>query len=293
MPEPPARWPSPAKLNLFLRITGRRPDGYHALQTLFQFLEVGDEIVFELLPPGRIELAEALPGVPAREHLCVRAALLLRDHAPGAGVRIRLEKRIPMGAGLGGGSSNAATTLVALNRLWGCGLATEALAALALGLGADVPVFVRGLASWGEGIGERLTPVRLPRPWYVVVHPGCHVSSAEIFNAADLTRNSPPLKIPAFLLSSGEPPSVRDVLAIAGNDCQPAARRRHREIGEALEWLSGFTEARMTGTGAAVFGPFAERAEAERAARAAPASWWVRVARGRNESPLRRHLPGA
>jgi 4-diphosphocytidyl-2-C-methyl-D-erythritol kinase len=291
--ELPARWPSPAKLNLFLRITGRRPDGYHELQTVFQFLDLGDEIAFEPAPRGRIELAENLPGVPAANHLCTRAAALLRRHAGAVGVRIRLSKRIPMGAGLGGGSSNAATTLVALNRIWGLDLPVEALAELGLGLGADVPVFVRGLAAWGEGVGERLTPVRPPEPWYVVVFPGVRVPTPEIFNATDLTRNSPPLKIPRSLSDPGvAPPSIQALLALAGNDCEAVVRRRHPEVGEALDWLSGVTEARMTGTGSAVFGPFARRVEAERAADTAPPRWWVAVARGVNESPLRRHLPG-
>ena len=298
---PPMRWPAPAKLNLFLRILGRRADGRHDLQTVFQLLDFGDEV--ELIPrrDDRIVLLNPPPGLDAANELSVRAAHLLRARiragirahaltAPPTGVSIRLVKRIPAGAGLGGGSSNAATTLVALNRIWEAGLDDRALAALGLELGADVPVFVHGRSGWAEGVGERLLPLPLPPLWCLVVHPRVSVSTAEVFADPGLTRDSPPLKIPRP--SAGRAVDVAALLAMAGNDCEPAVRLRHPVVGRVIEWLRGRVEraewARMTGTGSAVFGVFRGEEPARRALRDLPQGWDGWVARGVAESPLRR-----
>ena len=288
------RWPAPAKLNLFLRITGRRADGRHDLQTVFQLLDFGDEV--ELIARGddRIVLLDPPPGLEAGNELSVRAAGLLRARAAAPkGVSIRLVKRIPPGAGLGGGSSNAATTLVALNRLWEIGLDERALAALGLELGADVPVFVHGRSGWAEGVGERLLALPLPPLWYLVVHPRISVSTAKVFSDPGLTRDSPPLRMPR--LSGGRPVDVAALLAAAGNDCEPVVRRRHPVVGRVIEWLRQRVEraewARMTGTGSAAFGVFREEGSARRAMRDLPEGWDGRVARGVAESPLRKAAP--
>lgn len=293
---PTSGWPAPAKINLFLRVTGRRSDGYHNLQTVFQFLDVADELEFEPLDDGRIELADALPGVEYQDHLCVRAAQALTEYARVAvtnpcprGVRIGVTKRIPMGAGLGGGSSDAATTLVVLNGLWSLALEPAALAEIGLTLGADVPVFVRGAAAWAQGIGEELRPVRLPQPWYLVVHPGCEVPTAEIFGANELTRNSAPITMPRSLLGEGEVPGIDAVMALGANDCEAAVWRRYPQVREATQWLSQFSPARMTGTGAAVFAPFSDRAAAEDTLERMPTCWWGAVTRGMNDSMLIAH----
>jgi 4-diphosphocytidyl-2-C-methyl-D-erythritol kinase len=272
-------WPAPAKINLFLHIIGRRPDGYHLLQTAFQFLDHGDALRFTPRDDGVIRLLTPLPGVPEHQDLTVRAAALLQRHAGGSpGVDIAVEKRLPMGAGLGGGSSDAATTLVALNRLWGVDFPEGRLAELGLQLGADVPVFVHGRAAWAEGVGERLTPIDLPEPWYVVVIPPCHVATAEIFTAPELTRNVPPLTIPAFLSGAGS------------NVCEAVVCRRYPEVGRALAWLGAYTQARMSGTGSAVFAAFADKGRAQSVAEAVPPHWAVFMARGCNRSPLHERL---
>lgn len=273
------RWPAPAKLNLFLHIVGRRPDGYHLLQSVFQFLDVGDVISLTLRDDGLIRRVTPLAGVVEDADLTVRAARCLQAATETSlGADIAVEKRLPMGAGLGGGSSDAATVLVALNRLWGLGCTEDRLADLGLTLGADVPVFVRGRAAWAEGVGERLTPVDLPEPWYVVLVPPCHVSTAEIFGAPELTRNAPPLTIAAFLSGSGS------------NLCEAVVRRRYPEVGEALDWLHGHAPARMSGTGAAVFAPCADETAARRIAALAPTAWRAFAAKGRNRSPLHEML---
>ena len=286
------RWPAPAKLNLFLRVTGRRADGRHDLQTVFQLLDFGDEV--EIVPrrDSAIVLLDPPPGLEPESELSVRAAELLRARAPRAarmGVSIRLVKRIPQGAGLGGGSSNAATTLVALNRIWEAGLDDDRLADLGLELGADVPVFVGGRSGWAEGVGERLRPLPLPPLWYLVVHPRVFVSTAAVFGDPGLTRDSPPLKMPAP--SAGRPVDVAALLAAAGNDCEPVVRRRHPAVGELVEWLRQRTEredwARMTGTGSAAFGVFRGEEPARRAMRELPDGWDGWVARGVAESALR------
>lgn len=271
-PAPGRWWLAPAKLNLFLHITGRRADGYHRLQTVFQFLDFGDRLRFAVREDGRIRLRTPLPGVPPERDLSVRAARLLQA-ASGTplGVDITLDKRLPLGGGLGGGSSDAATTLVALNRLWGTGLDAAALAELGLRLGADVPVFVRGRAAWAEGVGERLTPVDLPEPWYLVLCPPVHVSTAEVFSAPQLQRDCPPITIRDFL--AGRP---------TRNVCEPVVRARHPEVAAALEALSAFGEARMTGTGACGFVAFERQTQARDALAALEARWPGFVARGMN-----------
>ena len=268
-------WPAPAKLNLFLHITGRRSDGYHTLQSLFQFLDHGDRLDFTLTEAATVQLLDPLPGVAPEQDLTVRAARLLQQHADvSRGVEIRLDKRLPLGGGLGGGSSDAATTLVVLNRLWQVGLGEDELAELGLRLGADVPVFVRGRAAWAEGVGERLTPVEVPEPWYLVLVPPVSVSTAAVFQHPELTRDSRPITIPDFLAGRSR------------NDCEAIVRRLHPGIAAALDWLNGRTQARLTGTGACVFGAFADRAAALAAQQAMPTGWEGFIARGCNCSPL-------
>ncbi|MFL6551223.1 MAG: 4-(cytidine 5'-diphospho)-2-C-methyl-D-erythritol kinase [Povalibacter sp.] len=268
-------WPAPAKLNLCLHIVGRRADGYHLLQTAMQFIDLNDEIHFLRRPNGVIERLDGLADVPPESDLAVKAARLLAGQsASNPGVAIQLSKRIPVQAGLGGGSSDAATVLVALNRLWGLKLSVDALAELGVRLGADVPVFVKGCAAWAEGVGERMTPIELPEPLYLVVKPAASVATAEIFQAAELTRNSPVTTIRAFLAGGGR------------NDCTSTVRGRYPEVAEALDWLRQFGEARLTGTGSCVFVAMADEAVAERALRRLPARWSGYVVRGRNRSPL-------
>ncbi len=273
------RWPAPAKLNLFLHVTGRRPDGYHDLQTLFQLLDWSDEIAIAVREDGRIERAGGPPGVPAEADLAVRAARALQvASGTGLGANLELRKRIPLGGGLGGGSSDAATVLLALNRLWGCDLTLERLAEIGLSLGSDVPVFIHGRSAWGEGRGERLTPAELPERWYVIVHPGVSVATAAIFQAPELTRNSPLITIRAFFESGGR------------NDCEPVVRRLFPEVGAALDWLAQFAPARLTGTGSCIFAACASAAEAERIAARVPDRWRSFVARGLNVSPVHARL---
>ena len=279
------QWPSPAKLNLFLYITGQRRDGYHDLQTLFQFLDYGDTLSIEPRSDGKIRLLTPIEGVAESDNLIVRAAKLLqqaateRDSLPaGSGADIRIDKRLPMGGGLGGGSSNAATVLVALNHLWGCGLSVEALAALGLTLGADVPVFVHGHAAFAEGVGEELTPVDPPEKWYLVAHPGVYISTPVIFNDPDLPRNTPKRSINTLLNCE------------FGNDCEVIARKRFREVDAALSWLLEYAPSRLTGTGACVFAEFDSESSARQVLEQAPE--WLQgfVARGVNVSPLHKKL---
>ncbi len=268
-------WPAPAKLNLMLRVVGRRPDGYHLLQTVFQFLDRWDEIRFRVREDGVISRTFDLSGVPEEQDLACRAARLLQGAGgTSLGAEIELRKRLPMGAGLGGGSSDAATVLVALNRIWGTGLSTDRLAQLGLQLGADVPVFVRGSAAWAEGVGEKLTPLELPEQWYLVVIPDCHVSTAAIFSDPRLTRDSPRITIADFFSGS------------RGNDCLPVVIRRHPEVAEAHRWLERFAESGLSGTGAAVFAVFSDRDAAREVLDRLPAHFSGFVARGLNRSPL-------
>ncbi len=277
MPAKP--WPAPAKLNLFLHITGRRADGYHLLQTVFQFLDHGDLLHFSPRPDGKIQRRNTLPGVPEESDLVIRSAKLLQQVSGCTqGVDILLEKRLPMGGGLGGGSSDAATTLVALNRIWSLDLPNATLAELGLQLGADIPVFVHGHAAWAEGIGEKLTDVELPESWFVVIIPPVQVPTAEIFNAMELTRDCPPITIRDFLTGQGE------------NVCQPLVEKRHPEVAEALGWLGQHGNAMMTGTGACVFAAFEQETRAKAVFSARPHGWQGFVAKGCNHSPLLKRL---
>lgn len=281
-------WPAPAKLNLFLRVLRRRDDGYHDLQTVFQFLDLEDTITLTLRPDGCVCRVSGHAEVEEETDLVVRAARLLKQETGVLlGAEISVDKRIPLGAGLGGGSSDAATTLLALDKLWNLGLGTERLAALGLRLGADVPVFVYGLAAWAEGVGENLQPVELETPWYLVVNPGCSVSTASVFSHPALTRDSTPLKIRDFLVpGGGQALRLRTLLDSAGNDCEAVVRALYPEVDDALRWLARCGDARMTGTGASVFVPFAERARAEHWLHALPGGWHGFVARGMNRSTV-------
>ncbi|MDH0084631.1 4-(cytidine 5'-diphospho)-2-C-methyl-D-erythritol kinase [Stutzerimonas stutzeri] len=271
--------PAPAKLNLMLHITGRRADGYHELQTLFQFLDYGDELLLRPREDGQIRLLTELPGVDHDSNLIVRAARLLqRESGCALGADIQLTKRLPMGGGIGGGSSDAATTLVGLDHLWNTRLGEDRLAELGLNLGADVPVFVRGRAAFAEGVGERLQPVDLPEPWFLVIAPQVSVSTAEIFADPELTRNTPAITVRSLLAGGGH------------NDCQPVVEKRYPEVRNALSLLNKFVQARMTGTGACVFGSFPNEGEADKVRRQLPATLPSFVARGRNVSMLHRSL---
>ena len=268
-------WPAPAKLNLFLHVTGRRPDGYHELQTVFQLIDLCDTIGISVREDGRIERPDGPPGVDPEVDLTVRAARALQQ-ATGCrlGATLRVRKRIPMGGGLGGGSSDAASVLLGLNEVWGCGLQVDALAGLGLPLGADVPVFVRGSSAWGQGVGEDLQPLELPEAWYVVIHPGVAVGTRDVFQSPELTRNSPVITIRAFFQSGGR------------NDCEPVVRARFPEVAEALDWLGRFAPARLTGTGSCIFAPCPTAIDAERLAARVPDRWTSYVARGLNVSPV-------
>ena len=270
------RWFAPAKLNLFLHILGRRSDGYHQLQTLFQLLDKGDTLQFESLSGGelQLEVSSNTTGhrLPVENNLILKAARLLRTHAgtPTLGARICVDKHIPMGGGLGGGSSNAATTLIALNRYWQLNLSQTELKALGLQLGADVPLFIDGKSAWGEGVGEKLQAVTLPPRWFLVATPDCAVSTAEIFNHENLTRNSPAIKMADFLAGG------------ARNDCESITCDLYPEVEQALTWLTQFGQARMTGTGASVFADFTAETKANAALSQLPARWQGFVARGLN-----------
>jgi len=270
-----SRWPAPAKLNLFLHIVGRREDGYHLLETVFQLLDRGDVVSLRTRDDGLIQRGFGPAGVPAEADLGVRAARLLRAATgTSAGADISIEKRIPVGGGLGGGSSDAATVLVALNALWGCGLDEDALAALGLRLGADVPVFVRGRSAFGAGIGDRLTAIDLPPRSYVVVDPGVNVPTAELFGAAELTRDTPPMTIHGFVCG-----------APTRNAFEPLVRARYPAVARALDWLSGFGDARLSGSGGSVFVAL-DAHRANEVVASCPSGMCAWVARGVNRSPL-------
>jgi len=270
------KWPAPAKLNLMLRIVGQRADGYHLLQTVFQFIDLYDWIVFHPVDDGRVSLANTIPGVPELDDLTVRAANLLKIEAGcRSGVRIEVEKNLHMGGGLGGGSSDAATTLVVLNKLWGLQLSFEKLMTLGLSLGADVPVFISGYAAWAEGVGEKLEKISPDEQWVVVIKPECHVNTKEIFSAKNLTRNSKSIKIADFIAGQHQ------------NDCVEVVCQRYPSVRDALVALSEFSEARLTGTGACVFAQFDSKQEAINAYQSLEKSGWrVYLAKGLNESPL-------
>ena len=263
---------SPAKLNLFLHVTGRRPDGYHSLQTVFQLLNWGDDMRFEWRASPDITLSGDTDDIAPEDNLILRAARLIAPSDQGAHIHVR--KRIPRGGGLGGGSSNAATTLLALNRLWELGLNLDTLLRLGEPMGADVPVFIQGQSAWAEGIGEELAPVSLPKRWFVVAQPDCMVSTAEIFAHPELTRQTPPITVQAFFSGAGH------------NDLQPVVESRYPEVQRAVEWLKEHSpDARMTGSGACVFASLESEREAHDIASQAPAGLAVIVAEGLDRLP--------
>lgn len=272
-----AWWPAPAKLNLFLHITGRRDDGYHELQSVFRLLDWGDRVRLTVRDDGQVRRQGAsVVGVAEADDLAIRAALLLKKYANVAqGADITVEKCIPAGGGFGGGSSDAATVLVGLNHLWGAGLDVDALAGLGLQLGADVPVFVRGHNAWAEGVGERLTPLVLPPAWYVVADPGVHVPTAALFASPDLTRDAPVAKIADFASGS-----------LLGNAFEPVLRRREPAVEAVLIALDSIGRARLTGSGSGCFVEFATRAAAEQGLAALPKELRAWVAAGVERSPL-------
>jgi 4-diphosphocytidyl-2-C-methyl-D-erythritol kinase len=276
---------APAKLNLFLHITGRRPDGYHALQTVFQMLDWGDRLHFTRRDDGVIARKTDVPGVPEDSDLVVRAARLLQMHAcSGFGVDIEIDKILPMGAGLGGGSSDAATTLLALNRLWGLNLPRQDLQDLALRLGADVPFFIFGQNAFAEGVGEALQAVDLPKRFFLVVTPAVHVPTAAIFSEEALTRDSKVLIMTDFLAQHSSAADWPD--SFGRNDMQAVVVEKYAEVAQVLEWFSHLAPARMTGSGASVFAAFRSKAEAEMAQAKLPASWKSTVTESLDSHPL-------
>jgi 4-diphosphocytidyl-2-C-methyl-D-erythritol kinase len=266
-------WPAPAKLNLFLHVVGRRGDGFHDLQTLFQLLDWGDEIGIEVTADARIERVAGPASIAPDDDLTVQAARALQQATGTAqGACLRVRKRIPLGGGLGGGSSDAATVLRVLNKLWGADLGKRELDRIGLTIGSDVPVFLAGSSAWAEGRGELLTPMELPEAWYLIIYPGVAVATAGIFQAPELTRNSPLVTMRGFSPAEGR------------NDCEPVVRARYPDVAAALDWLG--PRARLSGTGSCVFAAFGGAAEAERVAARVPDEWTSFVARGVNQSPL-------
>ena len=295
---------APAKINLFLKINGKRADGYHNLQTLFQILDIGDQIELKRTSDGSVNLSNQLTGVEQEDNLAFRAAKLLQQATGCArGADISIAKQLPMGGGLGGGSSNAASVLLGLNALWDTGLSLAELAELGLQLGADVPVFIWGQSSLAEGVGERLYPVELVENYYLVLRPAVEVSTAKIFADPALTRNSPAIRIAAFFQQATPyeseqkaPASISNELRRSkleewqklGNDCESVVRANYPEVDEALNWLSQYTDARLTGTGSCIFGAFESRAEAEKALSESPLNGFV--AKACNLSPAHKQL---
>jgi len=274
-----ARWPAPAKINLFLHINRQREDGYHELQTIFRFIDLYDELTFRVTDDRAIAHTDPPAGIDSEKELCLRAARLLQQTCQiNKGVQITLHKRIPEGGGLGGGSSDAATTLLALNRLWGANLSRERLAALGLQLGADVPVFLFGKSTWAEGVGEKLTAIKLDPAWYVVIAPETRVTTADIFTHPELTRDSPPITIRAF--REGR------VGTQLRNDLEPVVRKLYPLVDQALRWLSQFGPSRMSGSGACVFLAVASRAQGEKILSQCPGDWSGFVVQGLDQSPL-------
>ncbi|EHA16248.1 4-(cytidine 5'-diphospho)-2-C-methyl-D-erythritol kinase [Halomonas sp. HAL1] len=272
------RLPAPAKLNRMLHIVGRREDGYHTLQTLFQFIDLNDHLTLTARDDGEIHLTHEVSGVSHDDNLIVRAARLLQRHSgTRLGATLTIEKQLPMGGGLGGGSSNAATTLVGLNHLWQLHLSLDELARLGLQLGADVPVFVHGYSAWAEGVGEQLTAVTLDTPWFVIIHPDISVSTLDVFQDPQLTRDSHPITMARAL--QGGAPEWR-------NDCEAVVKERYPPIAEALHWLAQHAPSRLTGTGACLFAAFETQQAAQAIAQLAGQRWPTWVARGLNTSPL-------
>lgn len=279
--------PAPAKLNLFLHVTGRRADGYHLLQSVFQLIDLCDTLHFDLRDDGAILRTTEIAGVPADSDLCVRAARLLQATASGRGsaargVDIAIDKRLPMGGGIGGGSSDAATTLIALNHLWQTGLSRDELMQLGLQLGADVPFFLLGQNAFVEGIGEQLTPIATPPAWFVLVHPGVLVPTPDIFQSAELTRNSKVVTMSDF---------SKRLPVFGKNDLQAVAARAFPPVADALQWLSDHGDARMTGSGACVFAAFPSENDADAVLRQVPPRWRSWKARALDRHPLASLLP--
>ncbi|NLC23393.1 MAG: 4-(cytidine 5'-diphospho)-2-C-methyl-D-erythritol kinase [Oxalobacter sp.] len=277
--------PAPAKLNLFLHITGRRPDGYHLLQTVFQLIDFGDTLHFTFREDGNICRVTAIEGIPEKQDLIVRAALLLQREIfqrtrKKPGVNIAIEKRLPAGGGLGGGSSDAATTLMALNHLWECGLNKEELMQMGLQLGADIPFFIFGHNAFAEGIGEILRPVDTPDGWFVVIHPNISVPTAAIFASRELTRNTERIKMLDF------PGYLTENSFLGKNNLQSVAEKLYPPVSEAIEWLNRYADARMTGSGACVFARFNSEAEADKVVSKIPGEWKGWKARGLQIHPL-------
>ncbi len=268
--------PSPAKLNLFLHITGQRADGYHELQSIFQFIDICDQLTITPLTTPDIQISPAIEGIPLKDNLIYKAASLLQQKTGcKQGAHIQLDKILPMGGGLGGGSSNAATALVGLNHLWQTGLDINELAELGLNLGADVPIFVRGQAAWAEGIGERITPMMdLAENWFVVITPNCHVNTASIFSHKDLTRDTPKCRMSAALRGEGR------------NDCETVVTSLYPDVYNSLNFLKKFGLARMTGTGACVFLEVSSKEQADTVLAQLPADYQAFMAKGLNQSPL-------
>jgi len=272
-------WPSPAKLNLFLHITGRLDNGYHALQTVFQMLDFGDRIGVEINGTGQITLAESIPGVSDDDNLVIKAAKQLQAHTKCVyGARIHIDKKLPMGGGVGGGSSNAATTLCALNALWKTRVSPKDLIGIGQRLGADVPVFIHGTTTFAEGTGDKFSAITTPDNFYLVAHPNEHVSTPAIFSAPDLPRNTAAIKAQEYTFDTTH------------NDCQEIVCKRHPEVAKLLQWLLQFAPSRMTGTGACVFSLFSDRGSAEKVLSQLPSQWSGFVAKGVHTSPLLKQL---
>ena len=279
--DPGFAWSAPAKLNLFLHIVGQRDDGYHLLQTVFQFIDHGDSLYFDIRPDKTINLDPPLASVSNDDNIIVKAAKALQAHGKCTqGANIRLEKRLPMGGGLGGGSSDAATTLLALNKLWNTGLTKQELMDIGITLGADVPVFIFGHSAWAEGVGEQLKEVTPPENWYLVIFPNIHINTGTIFSSVELTRDKLPIKIRDFLNGSTE------------NVCEPVVSALYPEVKEALTWLDKFAEAKLTGTGACIFASFESEQAAQQVAEQVPDKWQVFVAKGLNETQIEKSYWG-
>lgn len=269
------RLPAPAKLNLFLHITGRREDGYHNLQTIFQLLDYSDEVSLSLRHDGLIRRTSGLSDVPPQQDLIVKAAQALKEYTGTSyGADVGVEKRLPVGGGIGGGSSDAATTLLGLNAIWQCHLDKSELLSIAAALGADVPVFVNGYSAWAEGIGEQLTVLDLPEIWYLVIHPGVFISTAKLFSSEVLTRDKPILRIRDFPDADSE------------NVFESVVREAHSEVDRSLNWLNNFSAARMTGTGSCLFASFESKQKAEDVLKQVPVEWSAFVAKAVNKSPV-------
>jgi len=275
MTPPPLIFKSPAKLNLMLHITGQRDDGYHLLQTVFQFIDLYDHLTFEVTQDGSITRTDSQTSVEKADDIILQAATLLQSkYQVTLGLRYSIEKNIPIGGGLGGGSSNAATTLMVLNKLWKLNLEQSELATLGLELGADIPVFIEGKSAWASGVGEELTPLDLPKPWYVVIYPQVFVSTGEIFASEQLTRNCDPITIRAFLTGAG------------CNVCEPVACQLYPGIQKSIDWLNQYSKAKMTGTGACIFASFDSLEQAESVRSLAPKYWSAFVVKAMNQNPI-------